>query len=131
MEQGVRDTLEDLDVNGWFDLWHTHIDWDSKANAARHLVAEALLRILRYLEDRLRSRQEPIQAWAALCENTGDSAVYLHSPNPNGQPFPYAFQGVEWNIPSPADLLGIDRSLLDVGQAEYDGEVVVFVRRRA
>ena len=38
----------------------------------------------------------PIQSWWCIHEQSHDDAVYLHSPNENGPPYPYDFEGVKW-----------------------------------
>lgn len=126
--------IDGLDFTSWFDRWHTHVDWRGRGNAHpdnRGEVCRILVRLLGYLESRVSERSEPIQLWATLCPDTTDSAVYLHSPNPNGTPFPADLGDVQWGAPAP---VGIAEALAggghDIGTVRYGDEVIYLVRRR-
>src|SRR3569833_1211274 len=86
--------IDNLDSTSRFDLWHTHVDWKGRGNSRPENVAAVnvcAVRLLQHLESRLRTRSEPVQTWVALCPDTRDTAVYAHSPNPNGSEFPHDF----------------------------------------
>ena len=122
--------LGGLDINGSFDLWHTHIDWDNKANRVKSLVARSTYRALIRAESLTVNRSFPIQVWATLCECTGDNAVYLHTNNPNGTPYPYAFEGVEWGIAEPAEFTDLIDARHQLGLHRYSDEIVFFIRKK-
>lgn len=85
----------------WFDYWHTHLDWMGRGNrhvSDRIAVAAGLLRLL---ERAVTSGREDVQCWVTLAPDTGQSALFLHSPNPRGTPWPYPFDGVTWDIAPP------------------------------
>ncbi len=130
-------SIERLDVETWFDLWHTHPDWDGKGNRCpenRAAVAEMTYRLLRFAEQRIAARKEPIQVFATICADTADNAVYLHSGNPNGTPFPHPFEGVRWGVAAPAELSGIfDAALHEVGwlESEASGDQHILRSRHA
>ncbi len=93
----VDETAEWLDPSGWYDLWHDHPDWDAEGNETdehRSVVAAETIRLLHLLEERLSARSDPYQVFASLATATSeDAAVYVHTPNPNGTPFPHVFDG--------------------------------------
>lgn len=129
-ERITLDNIEKLDITGWFDLWHAHPDFKMKGNKARNMVAEVTYSLLNKMELLALKREEPIQLWATLRENTGDNAIYMHSKNPNGTPFPYAFEGVEWGVAEPPEAAGLIDNTHEIGKIEYEDEVVYFIRQR-
>lgn len=128
-------SIDLLDFNSWFDEWHTHPDWKAKGNRfgeSRALVAKHTYELLYYAETRAKSRANDIQLWATICRDTRDNAVYVHTKNPNGTPYPYAFEGVQWGIDMPEELRGVvDLTSHEIGKASYSGEDVYFIRRKA
>lgn len=93
--------LCERDADGWFDYWHTHVDWDGKANCLRGGVARHTFELLGLAESLTARRRGQVQAWATFCPDTADNAVFLHSANPNGNPFPHPFAGVAWGVAAP------------------------------
>lgn len=72
-------------------------------------------------ERRVATRKDPIQVFATLCADTANNAVYLHSANPNGTPFPHPFEGVRWGVAAPVEFSGIfDAALHEVGRLESE-----------
>src|SRR5690606_30388392 len=114
------------DFTSWFDLWHTHIDWKARGNRypeSRAEVARATYDLLLYAEQAGADRQEPIQFFAQVCENTGDNAVYVHTENPNGRKFPYEFKGTNWLASAPPELDGVvNQKTHEIGLASLDDE---------
>ena len=129
-ERNASTAISRLDMASWFDLYHTHLDWKSKANRAKPMVALLTYKLLQQAEASAESRREPIQVWATLCENTGDNAIYLHSQNPNQTEFPYTFDGVEWGVTEPPEAQGIINSTHEIGRRIYDSGAVYFIRRK-
>ena len=78
--------------DAWWDLWHYHADWPGWGNRqwkyrAAHL--RALATVFRHAAGRAPLVGRPFQAWILLSgRDAGEDGVYLHSPNPNGTPFP-------------------------------------------
>lgn len=130
-ERIALDHFEELDMASWFDFWHEHPDFKFKANRAKTLVANLTYSLLKKLELLASERTEPIQIWATLCENTGNNAIYVHSPNPNGAPFPYSFEGVVWGVAEPPEAIGLLDQTHEIGKSDYDDEMVYFIRQRA
>jgi hypothetical protein len=110
-EAKANATLDRVLESEWFDYWHTHLDWKGRGNrhvSDRTTVAAGLLRLLKRA---VSSEREDVQCWVMLAQDTGQSALYLHSPNPQGTPWPHPFDGVTWDIELPgwlAPLLSSD-----------------------
>lgn len=110
-ETKANATLDRVRESEWFDYWHTHLDWKGRGNrhvSDRTTVAAGLLRLLKRA---VSSEREDVQCWVMLAQDTGQSALYLHSPNPQGTPWPHPFDGVTWDIELPgwlAPLLSSD-----------------------
>jgi hypothetical protein len=130
-ERIALDTFAKLDITSWFDFWHEHPDFDLKANRAKKMVATLTYSLLKEMERLVSERTEPIQVWATLCENTGDNAIFVHSPNPNGTSFPYSFEGVEWGVEEPPEAVGLLDQAHEIGKAKYQDEAVYYIRQRA
>jgi len=125
-------SIDRLDVATWFDLWHTHIDWKSMGNRhaeGRSEIARLTYALLRHVEQRFSARSAPVQIFATVCQDTGSNAVYVHSNNPHGTPFPHEFPDVQWGAP-PTGLAGIvDTVTHRVGRIRYtDGTAHVIER---
>ena len=129
-EREASARIAELDPRGWFDLWHTHLDWNSKANRDGRQVARRLVRLLGQAHERMKSRESAVQVWATVCESTGDSAVYVHSENPNGTPFPHDFGDVMWGQTA-AEVREAVSPDHEVGVIRYGSEVVHIVRLKA
>lgn len=124
--------LNNLNIESWFDFWHTHPDWKSKGNRSSETkawVAVITYELLKETEAITKSQKNRLQVWAALCEDTGNNAIFIHSENPNKTAFPYDFSDVEWGIEDTSELDGlIDRSTHELGQCNYGDEVVYLIR---
>jgi hypothetical protein len=82
----------------WCDLWHQHFDWRGYGNHS-HADHRHHLRALFLAFERARRElaTQPIPHQIFLYISAGDAgsnALYVHTANPNGTPFPRAFSGV-------------------------------------
>ena len=92
----------DLDFSGgqksWFDLWHTHVDWKGQGNdswEARLPYLKELVRVFNELKSKLKQYPKDYQLWMLIDEqDSGEDAVYIHSPNPNEENFPLMVENV-------------------------------------
>jgi hypothetical protein len=129
--KAVRD-LDHVNFDSWFDLWHTHIDWNSKGNRfleQRRRAAALTYDAYQYALARAKARTEPIQVWAQFCENTGDNAVYVHTPNRNGTRFPYVFEDTVWGVAAPPELEHITLAPgFELGKMQFQSEVSYVLR---
>lgn len=90
-----------LDFSGgpksWFDLWHTHVDWDGEGNGdweKRKQFINELLNL--YEEYKIKLKEYPLdfQLWITIDDSdSGQDAVYIHSKNPNSDNFPINVPG--------------------------------------
>ncbi len=81
----------------WCDFSHEHFDWQgfgdrSWLDRRRHLAV--LLKAFRRAQIELSNYQGEYQLFASITpgDSAGD-AIYVHTPNPNGTPFPIASTG--------------------------------------
>jgi hypothetical protein len=121
-------------ASDWFDLWHWHPAFerdgltgsDENRNRLRSLFAA-----WSHVENAAGQLARPWQAWLVIdCSDPEQDAVYLHTPNPNRDNFPYLFEGVTWGIRPPEGLAEfMAGSGLEVGCSECEGTVLYWVRR--
>ncbi|MDF2629689.1 MAG: hypothetical protein K0R39_3520 [Symbiobacteriaceae bacterium] len=92
----------DLDETSWFDYMHEHPDWYGYGNLGcrmrvRHL--EALAIVFRRYAEHLKTWSKPYQLWIYLdARDAAYDAVYVHSPNPHGDDFPWVPDDTVWGI---------------------------------
>lgn len=108
-----------LDPGSSFDFWHCHIDWEGKADHRPENRKVSILlgyEIFKMAEAFKSTVNRPVQCWWFIHQQSSDDAVYLHSPNANGMPFPYEFEGVAWGKQA-CELLSeiVDASKFKVG----------------
>ncbi|MGC5327677.1 hypothetical protein [Brevibacillus sp. SYSU BS000544] len=123
-----------LTDDSWFDMWHTHLDRTARGTTGRkpriqHIKAHFSLHD-QFLTQ-LQSFSKPYQIWLTIHEfDSGQDAVFIHSPNENRDNFPVIFNHVKWGCPVPSFLHGIfDLELYNLGFAEsdYDNEKIYFL----
>jgi hypothetical protein len=111
----------DLGEGRWFDLWHDHFDRPghgrfSVRHRREHLAAlcVAFERALRQLA----AADCPAQVFLSIApqHRAEHDAIYVHTANPNGTAFPYAFNSVRWGIPAPDLLRPFMRAEWEVGE---------------
>jgi hypothetical protein len=124
------------DTGGWFDLWHTHVDWRGEGNAdpdVRRECLRALFAAWERVEVLAEKSGTPWQSWVVVhAEDSGQDAVYLHTPNPNRDNFPYPFSGVVWGTAPPEWLEEfVAGDQCEVGRSDFEGAILYWVRRPA
>lgn len=93
---------------GWYDMWHTHPDWRGDGNRGgrhrrRHLEAGFIMseRALRQAA----ATGRPMQVFMSIMvRDAAQDAVWVHTPNPNRDNFPFTFPDVQWDVPPPPIL---------------------------
>ena len=81
--------MENLDFveESWFDMWHTHVDWDGEGNKnweKRKEYIDRLVSLYNDLKNRLTNYPKQFQLWIWILESdSSQDAVYVHTPNPN------------------------------------------------
>ncbi len=118
----------------WYDFWHQHLDWAGDGNRSwadreRHLSAEFSL--LRRLIEQTAAWQTPHQVWLQIYPiDSGEDALWVHTPNPQRNPFPFDFAGVEWDAPIPQRLQNfLADGALQFGRSD-DARTIFWVRGR-
>jgi hypothetical protein len=97
-----------VDIDGWFDNWHTHPDWAGDGNRGardrrRHLAAGFTL--FRRLLEQAGQARGPVQVFMLIdALDSSQDAVYVHTPNPNGDNFPMRYENAEWDVRVPVIL---------------------------
>ncbi|MEG0194667.1 MAG: hypothetical protein RR831_06210 [Stenotrophomonas sp.] len=101
-EESKADAILDRVLESeWFDYWHTHLDWKGRGNRHQSDRAEVAAALLRLLQRVVSTGRNDVQCWVTLAPDTGDSALYLHSHNPQGTPWPHPFEGMRWDVGVP------------------------------
>ncbi|WP_461791427.1 hypothetical protein [Pedobacter sp.] len=77
----------------WFDLWHTHFDWRGYGNESfkkRKPHLDKLFRHFELLEQKVKCLETDFQIWATILDSeSANDALFLHTPNPNHDNFPW------------------------------------------
>jgi len=118
----------------WFDLWHYHADYRIQRKlkpAQRHQHLQKVFSIWNEVERFASQLKTPWQSWVLIDPDTPDNdSVYLHTPNPNQDNFPYKFEDVEWGIAPPVRLTEfVSNNDVDVGRSVFDGVLQYWIRR--
>lgn len=123
----------DTSPAAWYDLWHTHVDWDGRGNTDPEYRAASIATLFRILESPVAQSRDlhcPSNVWLLYVPGTAeDDSIYVHTPNPNGTPFPYAFAGVSWGVKAPDALGPRLKPDFEVGFSSYR-EPIYWVRMR-
>ena len=91
------------DENSWFDLWHTHTNYEDEGDFSwkkRATCLQKLIELYHYFQKQLENYPKPFQLWIEIWENDpSEDAIYIHTPNPNSNNFPITVEaGVEPEI---------------------------------
>ena len=121
-----------MDQKHWCDLHHEHFDMRGKGDGGRvartrHL--NALLRALRRARIDLSLQSQPFQLFAYIdIKNSGNDALYVHTPNPNGTPFPSPIEEVSTPAGGPPVLAArVDLSRYEVRRYNEPNSTVFYV----
>lgn len=98
----------DFGKEGWFDLWHIHLDLFGLGNQSvkvRREHIKAQIALYQSLLDKLGTLEKPYQSWIELVdEDAGLDSIYIHTPNPNEDNFPLKIANINWNCLIPKDF---------------------------
>ncbi len=95
LEKETHIENHDLDFgeDSWFDFWHTHLDFCGYGNYSiktRKQHLKGLFNLFYELKEKLENWRNPYQIWIEISSNDASmDAVFIHSPNPNEDNFPY------------------------------------------
>jgi len=92
--------LLDIRDENWWDLWHEHVDWEGYGNTSprlRRTYIAALLTMFVRAGQQLEESGRLFQVFVSLgIDDASQDAVYVHTPNPNSQNFPYVAEATVW-----------------------------------
>ena len=93
----------------WYDLWHMHFDRRGYGLRRPRVRAQHLTALFAAFRRAVATAEQsacPVQVFVSIAppREAGQDALYVHSPNPNGTPFPHPFTGAVWGVPPPALL---------------------------
>ncbi|MFJ7982493.1 hypothetical protein ACIQ1D_19770 [Lysinibacillus xylanilyticus] len=120
---------EQYDLNfgkeGWFDLWHTHLDFYGFGNNSLKIRREhikAYIALFYGLLEELQTLGKPYQSWIEIVdEDAGLDAIYIHTTNPNVDKFPLKIENLNWNCTVPKYLKDIiDLKDFNVGHYKWE-----------
>ena len=119
MESKAIDYFDNIDLSSWFDYAHCHLDWKGKGDSRpenRVTCLELGYKIFQLSLNKCEVAKTDIQTWWSVHEESYDDAIYLHSENDNGTPYPYIYDGIVWNTKENELLTSIvDLSLYKIG----------------
>jgi hypothetical protein len=110
--QKTQEFVPDLAPDHWYDYWHYHADWPGYGNLSwKHRKAHlaAYYQVFKTFVRLTANYSLPFQLWLWLSvEDSGQDAVYFHTPNPNGDGnhFPLKLPEVQWGLPALEEYLG-------------------------
>ena len=102
--RGVQRAAEDFEFEprslSWWDYWHYHADWPGWGNIRWRYRREHIRALCRvYLKIVAAKNESPgdFQCWLYFsCDDAGVDAVFVHSANENGSPFPFVPENTVW-----------------------------------
>jgi hypothetical protein len=114
--------------DSWYDLWHIHPDfrgWSTGGGRARRAHLSVLFEAFRRTLAQAAAFDGPAQIFVTVnARDSPGNALYVHTPNPNEQKFPYAFEPYHWDGVRPPEWL---RVFLDehveVGETVFEGQL--------
>lgn len=85
----------------WFDNWHLHFDWKGFGNNSfkrRKPHLDKLFRHFALLEMETKKLKKEFQLYAVILDfDSYSDALFLHTPNPNHNNFPFRYSNLEHN----------------------------------
>ena len=124
-KQAARNAARFKLDSGWFDLWHTHFDWEGYGRKSRAMRRQFLVALFRAFERALAQarRRRRIQIFLSISRAEPEQdALYVHTPNPNGSSFPHRFPGFRPLRRLPAFVAPhVDRDRFEVLSGRFGG----------
>jgi hypothetical protein len=116
----------DFGSDGWFDFWHTHLDFFGYGNNSvkiRKAHIKAYLSLYCKLEEKLEEWGKTYQLWIGISnEDAGADAIYIHSVNPNEDNFPFKISNLSRCDKLPVylrDVINLNEYKVDYYENEY------------
>ncbi|MGG2092358.1 hypothetical protein AB1283_06505 [Bacillus sp. S13(2024)] len=115
-----------LDNEAWFDFWHTHLDFLGFGNNRlkfRREHIKAHITLYNNLLTELETLDKSYQSWVCIqVHDAGQDAVYIHTPNPSSNNYPYKNCEINWDCAVPnmfKDIVDLDKQNIGFLSSEY------------
>jgi hypothetical protein len=80
-------------TESWFDNWHLHFDWRGYGNNSFKRRKPHLDKLIRHFDlfvDKTKKLKIDFQLYAIILDfDSSSDAIFLHTPNPNNNQFPF------------------------------------------
>lgn len=122
--------------DNWFNLWHTHFDWDGEGNESWEIRLQYLKKLVNtyhQAKEQLKQFPKPYQIWMLIYEaDSALDALYIHSSNPSSDNFPVKLKEITKVLSKPyfenKELEEFIRGLhLEVVQVFYNGKKQFYI----
>lgn len=127
MERIVSAYDFDSHLGSWFDMWHTHLDWNGSSTDDVSARQSHFLQTIQTFDTfcgKMEQRGKPYQAWILVdLSDSSEDAIYIHSPDPQGDsPFPFRIPLVEQSADSdnPVSTFFMERGFAWYLQPDFD-----------
>ncbi len=125
MERFKEHFVELEDTTSWFDMLHEHLDGYGFSSRVRYRRKHIMcyIQLLRQLKEIDITTSKPFQTFIFVDPfDSTDDAAFLHTPNPNGDNYPFNNSDIEWidNVPKLLDRL-VNLDEFEIGQIKQDG----------
>lgn len=125
----------DFGKEGWFDLWHTHLDFYGYGNNSLKIRREhikAHIAFYNHLSEKLSTLGKPYQLWMEFVEEDASlDSVNIHTPNPAEDNFPLTIANVDWDCPVPKffkDFINLNE--MNVGHYKQESTNSYFIQSK-
>jgi len=109
----------ELDEESWYDFYHRHLDFYGRGNDSEKVRIEhikAHIALYKSMLYQLNNFRKPYQCWVSIdLEDAGYDAVFIHSPNPNSENFPFQYDNIDWKNKIPEKL----KRLIDTNEFKF------------
>jgi hypothetical protein len=121
--------------NSWFDLWHCHIDWYGQGMLSklhRRIQLHALFYVMRKIHKYIQHNKTRYQIFTVVYEKHSENdAVYIHTENLNGTPFPCDLKVDIWLQKTPFWLeryISLENYI--IGESLYEGKKTYIIQKK-
>jgi hypothetical protein len=99
----------------------------NKSSEKRKSSLRGLIRTFNSVERQVKSWEKPHQIWIIVDPaDSGQDAIYLHTPNPNKKNYPYEYDGVLWGGSRLPQWITqeFSQTRFKLGRSKYKGNVL-------
>lgn len=134
IQRRIRNFDIDLSEESWYNLLHTHLDWEGITNFSlkhRKIHIQYYIEILNKIERITTGSKRRFQTWILLYGNEGFyDSIYFHTENPYTD-FPYKLDNINWNAEMPEMLSNVlDLSRFSIGRLEHEDGYSYIIQKK-